>query len=156
MLLCQLEVFGHTPQAKLRGRAYPKVYAADPGLVSAFSLARQPTEDVHVRARATEAAVFRHLRETARAKGGRCSYLRGAAGDSEIDFVITTSGQRVGFEVKSGLATENQAARFGAAVIRWKLDRGVLVHAGARSLAKGFEIVGLRDLLLDPSSWVTS
>jgi predicted AAA+ superfamily ATPase len=59
LLLVRLEPWHRRPAARLR--AQPKIYAADPGLVSAFSPAARLE-----RARQFEAAAFRHLRAAAR------------------------------------------------------------------------------------------
>lgn len=98
LLIAPLERQIRHPATGLRSRS--KVYAGDPGLVTAFALS--PTEDPGVRARVFEAAVFRHLREAAREMEGRLSYFR-HKDDLEIDFVLEFAGRTVGIEVTSSL-----------------------------------------------------
>lgn len=82
-LLWVLPRFGS--QAPKRLGSQPKIYACDPGIVSAFALGAEESSLV---GRQVEAAVFRHLREAAAKKHGRLSFFREKGGETEADFVF--------------------------------------------------------------------
>jgi uncharacterized protein len=82
-LLWALPRFGL--QAPKRLGSQPKVYACDPGVVTAFAIG---TEESTLVGRQVEAAVFRHLREAAAKKHGRVSFFRDKGGEVEADFLF--------------------------------------------------------------------
>lgn len=133
--------------ARLRGRA--KLYAADHGLVNAFTEA--PTRDLGVRGRVFEAVSYRHLREVERARGGSLSYLRWNDG-LEVDFLLEIGRERFAVEVTQSIqpkpdkrkALERAAERAGA-------GRAVLVHGGpAEGEVEGIQFVPIGTFLADP------
>jgi predicted AAA+ superfamily ATPase len=129
-------------------RSRPKVYAADPGLVSAFALF--PVSEPGVRARVFEAAVFRHLREAARELEGKLTYFRHKE-DLEIDFVLEAAGTTVGIEVTSGLRVRpdklNRLRRAGETL---GADHLLLIHGGLLEEKQEIRSVALQTFLMDP------
>ncbi|HVT58776.1 MAG TPA: ATP-binding protein [Thermoanaerobaculia bacterium] len=144
LLLVSLESYHKRAAARLRSQ--PKIYAADPGLVSAFSPAAQPE-----RGRAFESAVFRHLRAAARELSADLCYFRTGDG-MELDFVLQTARERIGIEVKSSVrirAEEVKRARQAASSLG--ASRLLLVYGGAVSEpALDVPLVALAQFLLDP------
>jgi len=151
LLVSPLERFNRNAAAGLRSKS--KIYAADPGLVMAF--APLPVQDASVRARAFEAAVYRHLRETAREWEGRLSYFRQGE-DLEIDFVLEDQGRLVAIEVTSGLRVRaDKLERLRQAARRLGTDRRLLIHGGVLAeTAEGVETVPVQRFLLDPGSFL--
>jgi len=149
LLVSPLERFNRNAAAGLRSKS--KIYAADPGLVMAF--APLPVQDASVRAKAFEAAVYRHLRETAREREGRLSYFRQGE-DLEIDFVLEDQSGLVAIEVTSGLRVRaDKLERLRQAAKKLGTDRRLLVHGGViEETAEGVETVPLQRFLLDPSA----
>jgi predicted AAA+ superfamily ATPase len=147
LLVSPLERFVRNAAAGLRSKS--KIFAADPGLVSAF--APLPVQDPAVRARAFEAAVFRHLREAARELEGRLTYFRHRE-DLEIDFVLETPGRLVAVEVTSALRLRaDKVERLRQAARELGADRRLLVHGGViEESAEGIAAVPLQRFLLDP------
>jgi uncharacterized protein len=148
LLLVRLERYHK--RAAARVRTQPKIYAADPGLVSAFSLAAQAE-----RGRQFEAAVFRHLRAGARELSADLWYHRTDDGQ-EIDFVLQTAKELVGIEVKSSTRVRSeklkQARQAGSAL---GASRMILVYGGAVSEpALGVSLLALPQFLLDPAGAV--
>ncbi len=151
LLVSPLERFNRNAAAGLRSKS--KIYAADPGLVMAF--APLPVQDASVRAKVFEAAVYRHLRETARELEGRLSYFRQAE-DLEIDFVLEAQGGLIAIEVTSGLRVRaDKLERLRQAARRLGTDRRLLVHGGViEEMAEGVETVPVQRFLLDPGSFL--
>jgi predicted AAA+ superfamily ATPase len=151
LLVSPLERFNRNAAAGLRSKS--KIYASDPGLVMAF--APLPVQDASVRARAFEAAVYRHLRETAREWEGRLSYFRQGE-DLEIDFVLEDQSGLVAIEVTSGLRVRaDKLERLRQAAKKLGTDRRLLVHGGViEDKAEGVETVPLQRFLLDPSAFL--
>lgn len=151
LLVSPLERFNRNAAAGLRAKS--KIYAADPGLVMAF--APLPVQDASVRAKAFEAAVYRHLRETARELEGRLSYFRQGE-DLEIDFVLEDQGGLVAIEVTSGLRVRaDKLERLRQAAKRLGTDRRLLIHGGVLAeTAEGVETVPVQRFLLDPGSFL--
>lgn len=89
LLVVALPRYAQKPAARLRSD--PKLFAADHGLIRAFSAAA--VADPAVEGRVYEAVVFRHLRELARSRGGDLTYFRDRQG-LEADFVLTAPGER--------------------------------------------------------------
>jgi len=150
LLVTPLERFNRNAAAGLRAKS--KIYAADPGLVMAF--APMPVQDVSVRARAFESAVFRHLRETARELEGRLTYFRHAE-DLEVDFVFEDQRGLVAVEVTSGVRLRaDKLGRLRQAAKKLGTDRRLLIHGGAiEETAEGVEAVPIQRFLTDPSSF---
>ncbi len=151
LLVSSLERFNRNAAAGLRSKS--KIYAADPGLVMAF--APLPVQDASVRARAFEAAVYRHLRETARELEGGLSYFRQGE-DLEIDFVLEDQSSLIAIEVTSGLrARADKLERLRQAAKRLGTDRRLLIHGGViEEMAEGVETVPVQRFLLNPASFL--
>jgi len=144
LLLVRLERYHKRAAARLRSQ--PKIYAADPGLVSAFSPDAQAQ-----RSRQFESAVFRHLRAAMRELSADAWYHRTDDG-LEIDFVVQTERELIGIEVKSSTRVRSDEIRrlrqIGSAL---GASRMLLVHGGTIS-DSGLEVplIALSDFLLDP------
>src|SRR4029079_3365644 len=126
-------------------RSKSKLYAADPGLVSAFAVSPSP----EVRAKTFEAAVFRHLREFA---GERELYYFRQDDALEVDFVLTEGDRRIAVEVTSATRLRAEKVeklrRAGRAA---GADRLVLIHGGfVDEAAAGVKAVALSQFLRDP------
>lgn len=151
LLIAPLDRQIRHPATSLRSR--PKVYAGDPGLVTAFALS--PTEDPGVRAKVFEAAVFRHLREAARELEGRLSYFR-HKDDLEIDFVLEVAGATVGIEVTSSLRVRpDKLGRLQKAGEALGADRLLLIHGGVVEERREVRSLALQTFLLDPVACLT-
>jgi uncharacterized protein len=150
MLVVRLMPYGASAGARLRERAYPKLYAADSTIVSAFAIPRMPLEDPATYGRLLEAAVYRHLREAIRHPKGDCHYVRSKSGLIEIDFVVSAGKSRIGIEVKSSVA-RGDPDKLKRADPGFKLDRRFLIHAGPQTQEhEGVTLLALQDFLLDP------
>lgn len=152
-LVATLPRFAGRATKRLRESRKPKVYAGDHGLVAAFAAAADPLREPDVRGRLHEAAVFRHLRDVARARDGRLTFFRDDRAGLEIDFVLEIGGELLAVDVK-GAATPDRAARERArrATAACGADRALLVHGGRESSATGgLASVALEDFLLDPA-----
>ena len=103
-----------TRSARKLSRAHPKVYAADPGIVSAFSLTANPLMDGSVLGKLVETAAHRHLEELAERWEGRLSFYRER--DLEADFVLETSAGKLVLEVTAGRKPHPRKAANVAAV----------------------------------------
>ena len=147
LLVSPLDRFNRNAAAGLRSKS--KIFAADPGLVAAF--APLPVQDSNVRARAFEAAVFRHLREASRQLEGRLTYFRHRE-DLEIDFVFEGPQGVVAVEVTSGPRLRaDKAERLRRAAKELGADRRLLVHGGViEETAEGVEAVALQRFLFNP------
>lgn len=148
LLVASLEK--HQRHAAAGLRAKPKLFASDPGLVTAF--AASPVQDPAVRARAFEAAVFRHLRDAVRQLEGQLTYFR-HRDDLEVDFVLETSGAAaVGIEVTSSSRLRpEKLERLRRAGKELGTDRLMLVHGGVVEESGGdVRTVSLPRFLLDP------
>lgn len=149
LLVSPLERFNRNAAAALRSKS--KIYAADPGLVLAF--APLPVQDVSVRAKAFEAAVYRHLREVARDLEGQLTYFRHSE-DLEIDFVLEDRQGVVAIEVTSGVRVRaDKLERLRQAAKKLGADWRLLIHGGIlEETAEGVEAVPIQRFLLDPNS----
>ncbi len=118
-----------------------------------MAFAPLPVQDASVRAKAFEAAMYRHLRETARELEGRLSYFRQGE-DLEIDFVLEDQSGLVAIEVTSGLRVRaDKLERLRQAAKKLGAERRLLVHGGViEERAEGVEAVPLQRFLLDPSA----
>jgi hypothetical protein len=133
-------------------RSRPKVFAVDPGLVSAF--ASSPVQDSEVRARSFEAGVFRHLREVAREREGSLSYFR-QRDDLEVDFVLEIAGRKVGIEVTSSSRVKpDKVERLRQAGKELGAERLFLIHGGlveGSVTSSDVVFIPLAKFLLDPA-----
>jgi len=150
LLLVRLPKYAEHAAARLR--AQPKIFAADPGLVEAFSLL--PARDEDVRAKVFEVAVFRHLRELLRERGGDLSFYRRAEAE-EVDFVIERPGEKglvVAVEVTSSRQVKSKKVqKLRRAVSRLGADRSVLIHGAlVEEQVEGIEAIPIQKFLLDP------
>lgn len=140
-----------SPVSNLASR--PKLYAFDPGIITAFCLAASPLDEAGVRGRLWEAAVFRHLREAARELRGEISYLR-EKNDLEVDFVVDLAQQRVAIEVTTSEDPETRKlrrVRRGAERIGAKIRLAICATPELQS-REGIELVPLRAFLLSPGA----
>lgn len=131
-------------------RSHPKLYAADHGLIAAFSTG--PRDEPPVRGRIFEAAVFRHLRETARVLDGELSYFRPRQG-LETDFVLTTEDGRIVVEVTSSRTLKpRKLERVARATAELDADRALLVYGGliGETVAEKVVALPLERFLRDP------
>jgi predicted AAA+ superfamily ATPase len=144
LLLVRLEPWHRRPAARLRSQ--PKIYAADPGLVSAFSPAARLE-----RARQFEAAAFRHLRAAARELSADLRYYRTDDG-LEIDFVLQTAKELIGIEVKSSIRVRpEEIDRLRQAGASLGASRVLFVYGGALSEPdREVPRIALQKFLLDP------
>lgn len=145
LLLERLEGRSEYAAAKLRSSGRPKIYAVDPGLVSAFAPLAFRDEDV--RGRVFEAAVFRHLRTLARHVDGELSYFR-KRNELEVDFVLEAPGVRIAIEVTSSTRPKDRKReRLLEASREIEASRSILLHGG---LIQEDEAVPLARFLEDP------
>lgn len=121
--------FAQRASARLRSSGKPRVHAADPGLVAAFATGLR-FANPETRGRILEAAVFRHLREQARAHRGSLSFFR-YKDRHEIDFVFESPAGRVGIEVTGRRDVRSaKLAKLREANEVLKADRLFLVYGG--------------------------
>lgn len=146
-LLVRLGETSRSTKAPAALRPRPKLYAADHGLISAFST--NPT-DPALRAKLFEAAVYRHLREAATA-ADQIGYFRSGQ-DLEIDFVTAAGGRVVGIEVTSSRGVRSdKVAKLRKAGERLGAGSLLLIHDGLiDEQAEGVHAVTLGEFLLDP------
>ncbi|HET6204467.1 MAG TPA: ATP-binding protein [Planctomycetota bacterium] len=151
--LLLVELPRRVPRATARLRSKPRIYAADHGLIVSFAPIHA---EEGVRGRVFEAAVFRHLRDAARAMGGELGYFR-AEEDLEADFVLDTHDETIAIEVTSSPGPEERklerlrraGQRLGAGVL-------LLVYGGTIEETRGnVRLVPLQRLLLDTSVLLT-
>jgi len=150
LLLARLPKYAEHAAARLR--ASPKMFAADPGLVSAFS--ELSARDEEVRSKLFEAAVFRHLRDVARDRGGELSFFRDRE-NLEVDFVLEDPGAgTVAIEVTSSPRLRpRKIERLVRAAGRLGTDRRVLIYGGvAEEVVEGVRGLSLRRFLLEPET----
>jgi len=140
-----------TARSSSRLKPRPKLYAADPGLVSAFAAAPW-REDAEHRGRLFEAAVFRHLRDLAREHDGELSYFRPRQ-DKEVDFVLDGPAGVTAIEVTASTRLKPaKVARLKSAARELGAGRTVLVHGGlVEEEAAGVAAVPLPSFLRDPA-----
>lgn len=133
--------------ATARARSSPKIYAADPGLVAAFS--PLPARDESVRAKVFEAAVFRHLRQLARRQRGELYYYRDREG-LELDFLLLTDPSRVAVEVTSSARPKaSKVEKLLRAAKQVEARQVILVHGGFLDEGDNGESGPLRRLPLE-------
>lgn len=148
LLVVALPRYARHAAAGLRSR--PRLYAADPGLVTAFSLLDR--SEPEVRGRVLEAAVFRHLRELQREdpRSGLW-YYRDRAG-LEADFVLELPGSRSVIEVTGSARVKPEKAEAVRRVgERVGADRLVVVYGGTvAGEVGGVHVAPVGRFLLDP------
>jgi uncharacterized protein len=139
----------HAARSSSGLRAKPKIYAADHGLISAFSVLMR--QEPALRGQLFEAAVFRHLREAASELGGELSYFRPRQ-DLEIDFVLETSKGTTAIEVTSSRRIkEDRWRKVRRAADAVRASKAVLIHgSNVDQPAEGITSLPLQRLLLDP------
>jgi predicted AAA+ superfamily ATPase len=144
----------HDRKASAQLRAQSKIFAADHGLITAFSAYSEPMEESDVRARVFEAVVYRHLRELSRAQAGQLSFVR-LREDLEIDFVFQVGKTKVSIEVTSSTeATSRKIVRSAEAMSRLGITRKLLIHGGLISgRVDDIETIPLHDFLMDPERY---
>lgn len=135
------------PSAALRPR--PKLYAADHGLIAAFSISAH--RQAEHRGQLFEAVVFRHLRQAARELEGRLSYFRPRQ-DLEVDFVLETPAGRTAIEVTAGRRPKaRKFRRLGRAAKELAADRTLLIHGALiEDEVEGIAALPLQRFLLAP------
>ncbi|HEX4952885.1 MAG TPA: ATP-binding protein [Thermoanaerobaculia bacterium] len=150
-LVHRLPVRADRPRKRLTSR--PRLYAADPGLISAYALPAASSEEL--RARVFEASVFRHLREVVRGTRAELSYFR-VGETEEVDFVLEGEGERTAIEVTSSRVVKlEKRARFERACKRLEPRRRLLIHGGKEQRrVDQLELVPLPVFLLAPENWV--
>jgi len=133
-------------------RSRPKIFAADHGLIAAFSPYPEPLQVTEVLARVYEAIVFRHLRDLARKGSGELSFFR-LNDDIEVDFVLRYPRSAVGVEVTSSSNLKpSKIARAAEGMQRAGIERKLLIHGGVTMThSSGVALVPLHEFLLDPS-----
>lgn len=109
-----------------REKKAPKLYAADPGLVGAFSFAGTLDQQAQLVGRQVETSVAQALRRRAERAGGQLAWFRDRRG--EIDFVLVERGRRVLLEATAGDGRDKVGAllRYGP---RLRADELVVVAA---------------------------
>lgn len=150
-LVVPLEEFSRRAGAALRPK--PKIFAADHGLVAAFS-PLLPNDD-RLRGQVFEAVVYRHLRETAGELGAGLSYFRPEE-DLEIDFVVEIEGELTGVEVTSSPRVRpEKLAQLRRSGERLRASRLVLIYGGVLAdVAEGVRIAAIQEFLRDPSATI--
>ena len=157
LLVSRLDRFHRRATAALRTHRKPKIYAADHGLIGAFSLL--PPNDADVRGRVFEAVVFRHLRELRRTEDTELNYVR--INNLEVDFLIRREGLSVLLEVTSSTRVrEDRVRKVSRAASAVGATRGYIVHGGPEApVATGNAIhagqvqpISLAEFLQNPSS----
>lgn len=118
-----------TKSARKLQRAHPKIYSADPGLVTAFSLSPTPERDIRTRSQSFECAVLCHLRRYAEEIGGLLGFDRREQ-SNEIDFVLERSETRLGIEVTSSVPDRKKLKDIAAAAEAFGLSSSILVSNG--------------------------
>lgn len=155
LLIASLEPFA--PSAgRLAGRAHPKLYASDHGLVMAFSGVADPVADPAANARALEAAVFLHLRELAPRSGLSVSYLRDKGGQTEIDFVLHEGPKaRALIEVTISQSPRKKIEQLLSTKLVDKKTVRIVVHGGLEERESGtIRLAPAQKFLLDPCRWI--
>lgn len=149
LLVERLEGRSEFAAAKLRSSGRPKIYAVDPGLVSAF--APMAFRDEDVRGRIFEAAVFRHLRGLAERLEGEVSYFRKRDG-LEVDFVLEAPGFRAAIEVTGSTRPKDRKRdRLARAREQIAANRAFLIHGG---LIRDDEALPMARFLEDPGATI--
>jgi predicted AAA+ superfamily ATPase len=140
------------PSAKRRLAAKPKIYAADHGLIPAFTLDAFPMAQQKVRDRVAETVVLRHLLDLIDRSEVHYFGDQKSGKTREIDFVARFGSTLTAIEVTSSVSIDSQerrtlletAADMGA-------DRVILIHGGTiETKADDLWLLPLDRFLLDP------
>lgn len=147
LLLVRLPKYAEHAAARLRGQ--PRIFAADPGLVSAFSLL--PDQDEAVRAKVYKAAVFRHLRDELQRGAGSLTFYRRDE-NLEIDFALEGPEGLIALGVTGSPRLQPQKVKHLHRVAsRLRAGRSVLIYGGlVEETAAGTEALPMGRFLLDP------
>lgn len=156
MLLARLDPFAPSATGRLAGRAHPKLYASDHGLVVAFSGVADPLADPSVLSRALEAAVFLNLRALAQKKGLSISYLRDKGGQAEIDFVVHEGPRLLAVvEVTTSKDPRKKLEQLLAVPLAARKAVRAVVHGGTEERLDGpVRLAPAPRFLIDPGLWV--
>lgn len=151
MLVIPLERRSGSATSRLRSRA--RYYAADHGLIVAFSPVPAPHLDENVRGQVFEALVFRHLREVAQESGGTIHYWREKE-SREIDFLYEDPNGIVAIEVATSSSPRSgKVTRLRDAAGGLKARKAVLVYGGAvRDTRLGVSLIPMQDFLRAPQA----
>lgn len=160
-LLDRLPRLDSSTLRELRGN--PKVYPADPSLVTAFAHTLDPLGEPRTVARVFECAVYRHLREVARQTGGSLRFVqevRGGRKRGEVDFFLQARGHawlievtcsQEGYGKKAAYVRERAVALLADKKTRSRFKdvslRGLVVHGGTRLEERDVGCVPLADFL---------
>jgi predicted AAA+ superfamily ATPase len=156
-LLAPLERHSGRATARLRGRAKPKIYAADHGLIVAFAPVDRPWTHPDVRGRVFEATVFRHLRGVVHELGGNLAYFRLPDGRLEIDLVLSNPDEVVAIEVTSSDIRADKVDRLHQAAEQLGASRKVLIHGGiGEKEQRGVHCLPIHRFLLHPEGVVSA
>jgi len=156
-LLVPLERHTARATARLQGRARPKIYAADHGLIVAFAPVDRPWTHPNVRGRVFEAAVFLHLRRVAHDLGGSLTYFRLPDGRLEVDLVFSTPKEVVAIEVTSSDIRREKVDRLRRAAGQLGANHSVLIHGGIGEKEQhGVHCLPIHRFLLHPESVVSA
>ncbi|MEQ1735985.1 MAG: ATP-binding protein [Rhodoglobus sp.] len=147
------------PRAKQKAKAQlasvPKLYAFDPGLVTALDPNPRPLDRPGVLGSVYESAVYRHLRRL-RVKGmvAEIGFLRRKDRD-EIDFVLDDGEKSVGIEVTSSIEPGKKTAEALELAEEFGISRVLVIHGGRKRVERGAATeIGLEEFLMDPRSRV--
>jgi predicted AAA+ superfamily ATPase len=153
MLLTSLSPYTVSSKARSRLSSKPKLYAADHGLIVAFSELPDPLGDTETRGRVFEALVFHHLRQLADEQRAKLTYLRHDAG--EVDFVFESRSTRTAIEVTS---SQNAASKVGSLQVvakEAKANRLLVIHGGLTTDRRGdVDLVPAPLFAVDPAAAV--
>jgi predicted AAA+ superfamily ATPase len=140
-------------KAKVQLASVPKLYAFDPGLVTALDPSPDPLARPGVVGAVFESAVYRHLRGVR--VGGRTvsiGFLR-RKDESEIDFVLDDGEKAIGIEVTSDIDARRKVGDALALADDFDLARVLFIHGGRKRVERDHAIeIGIEDFLLDPRS----
>ena len=147
----ELDSAGRKRKSASRLGAHPKLYAADHGLIYAFSPLPDPYTDPQVLGQAYEGVVFRHLRAlVASEESATLSFHRR---EGEGDFVVDTESGPVVVEVTSQRAARGKLEKLRKVQEEVGAARALLVYGGidAREV-DGITLVPLPAFLEDPAA----
>jgi predicted AAA+ superfamily ATPase len=143
----------HVKRAAARLRSQPRVYAADHGLIAAFTPGGSLDRGQRTRGQALEAVVYRHLRELMLKVRGELSFFR-RDDKLEADFVMEAGDRISVLEVTS--STDPRSDKFKKLVEVGdvlKTKNLALIHEGAIDEPSNRPIISmaLARFLLEPS-----
>jgi len=155
MLVHELPLYqASRASAASRLGAKPKLYAADHGLVIAFSLSPDPLADPEVRGKAFEALVFRHLRVAARGLEARLGYFRDSK-SLEADFILDSRNRRVVVEVTHSAAPRDRIGKVRDVGKQVGASAVIVIHGGiAQESADNVRFVPIQKFCLDPLAFL--